>query len=59
MPFEPMGRPMKEYVVLPPETVADPAALSAWFGRAYRYAAHNLPPKLPKEPKLRAAKKGS
>ncbi len=44
-PFEPMpGRPMKEYVALPPSVVAKPAELSRWIGRARDYAA-TLPPK--------------
>jgi TfoX/Sxy family transcriptional regulator of competence genes len=39
-PFEPArGRAMKEYVVLPPEVVADDATLDAWLGRAAAYAA--------------------
>ncbi len=33
-PFEPMpGRPMREYMVMPPETAADPAAAEPWVGR--------------------------
>jgi TfoX/Sxy family transcriptional regulator of competence genes len=42
--FEPMGRGMREYVVLPPAVVADQAQLSAWVARAYGYAA-SLPAK--------------
>jgi TfoX/Sxy family transcriptional regulator of competence genes len=37
-PFEPMGRPMKEYVVVPASVVATPKALSAWIERGHRYA---------------------
>ena len=37
-PFEPMGRPMKEYVVVPASIVATPKALSAWIERGQRYA---------------------
>jgi TfoX/Sxy family transcriptional regulator of competence genes len=44
-PFEPMrGRPMREYLVLPPETAADPAAAEPWLGRALAYV-QELPPK--------------
>lgn len=46
--FEPMaGRPMKEYVAVPPSLVADPAALEPWVARALAYAA-SLPPKATK-----------
>jgi TfoX/Sxy family transcriptional regulator of competence genes len=38
--FEVMpGRPMKEYVQLPPPVLADPAALGAWVERVVAYAA--------------------
>ena len=38
-PFEPMaGRPMKEYVVVPPADVAKPAALAKWIEQARAYA---------------------
>jgi hypothetical protein len=44
-PFEPMaGRPMREYVVVPPAIVADDAALDRWVGRALAYAG-SLPAK--------------
>jgi TfoX/Sxy family transcriptional regulator of competence genes len=44
-PFEPMpGRPMREYLVLPPETAGDPAAAEPWVGRALAYV-QRLPPK--------------
>jgi TfoX/Sxy family transcriptional regulator of competence genes len=34
-PFEPMpGRPMGDYIVLPPKIVADDTALDGWLGRA-------------------------
>ncbi|MFN2520624.1 MAG: TfoX/Sxy family protein [Candidatus Limnocylindria bacterium] len=43
--FEPMaGRPMKEYVVVPPAIVAKPAELRGWVERARANAA-GLPPK--------------
>jgi TfoX/Sxy family transcriptional regulator of competence genes len=37
-PFEPMGRPMKEYVVVPASIVAKPKELGAWVRRGHRYA---------------------
>lgn len=37
-PFEPMGHPMKEYVVIPASTVAKPKDLVVWIERAHRYA---------------------
>lgn len=37
-PFEPMGRPMKEYVVVPASVVAKPKELAAWVERGHRYA---------------------
>jgi TfoX/Sxy family transcriptional regulator of competence genes len=44
-PFEPMaGRPMREYVALPPATIEDAVALEAWVDRAVAYA-RTLPPK--------------
>ncbi len=49
VPFEPMsGRPMKEYVVLPPEVVADPEALRGWVAKAYEYVSENVPAKAPR-----------
>ncbi len=51
--FEPMeGRPMKEYVVLPPAELEDPAALAGRVRQAAEYAA-SLPPKTPKKRKPR------
>lgn len=52
--FEPMpGRPMREYVALPPEIAADVDAARDWMGRA---AAHvrTLPPKEPKARRTRS-----
>jgi hypothetical protein len=49
--FEPMpGRPMREYVTLPPEMAPDVGAIRQWAERA---AAHvrTLPPKAPKRTK--------
>ncbi len=36
-PFEPMGHPMKEYVVVPASIVAKPKQLAAWIERGHRY----------------------
>jgi TfoX/Sxy family transcriptional regulator of competence genes len=61
-PFEPMpGRPMTEYVAVPPSFVRRPAELTRWIARAHRYAA-KLPAKEgpsagAKAPKKAAAKK--
>jgi TfoX/Sxy family transcriptional regulator of competence genes len=51
--FEPMpGRPMREYVALPADVIAEPDAARDWVERA---AAHgrSLPPKQPKARKRR------
>jgi TfoX/Sxy family transcriptional regulator of competence genes len=54
--FEPMpGRPMQEYVVVPPEAMIDPTALPAWLEEALRFGA-SLPVK---EAKPRRARKAS
>jgi TfoX/Sxy family transcriptional regulator of competence genes len=46
--FEPMpGRPMREYLALPAEVVADPGATREWVERAAAYV-RTLPPKPPK-----------
>jgi TfoX/Sxy family transcriptional regulator of competence genes len=37
-PFEPMGHPMKEYVVVPASIVSKPKELGAWIERGHRYA---------------------
>jgi TfoX/Sxy family transcriptional regulator of competence genes len=47
-PFEPMGHPMKEYVVVPASIVAKPKELGAWIDRGHRYAL-TLPAKGPKK----------
>jgi TfoX/Sxy family transcriptional regulator of competence genes len=60
-PFEPMpGRPMTEYVAVPPSFVRRPAELTRWIARAHKYAAR-LPAKegpsaATKAPKKAAAK---
>lgn len=38
IPFEPMGHPMKEYVVVPASMVTKPKDLAAWIQRGHRYA---------------------
>lgn len=46
--FEPMaGRPMREYVALPPDVSADADAARAWFERSALFVA-TIPPKEPK-----------
>ena len=51
--FEPMpGRPMREYVTLPPDVATDPDAARAWVERAATYV-RSLPPKQPKPKKGR------
>ena len=43
--FDPMGgRPMKEYVVIPPALLDDDGAMKSWLRRAADYA-RSLPPK--------------
>jgi TfoX/Sxy family transcriptional regulator of competence genes len=37
-PFEPMGHPMKEYVVVPSSIVSKPKDLGTWIERGHRYA---------------------
>ena len=47
--FEPMaGRPMREYIVVPPAIVGAPAELRRWTGDALEYVA-TLPPKPAKQ----------
>jgi TfoX/Sxy family transcriptional regulator of competence genes len=59
--FEPMpGRPMREYVALPPEVAGDVDAARGWIERAAAYT-RTLPPKAPKArtaSKPRAARRG-
>ena len=47
-PFEPMGHPMKEYVVVPASMATKPKDLNAWIGRGHRYAL-TLPAKTAKK----------
>jgi TfoX/Sxy family transcriptional regulator of competence genes len=48
-PFAPMGRTMREYLVVPRAMHADDALLAAWVERAFEFVAA-MPPKL-KKPK--------
>jgi hypothetical protein len=44
-PFSPMaGRPMRGYALLPPDVVADDAALEPWLERCITFS-RSLPPK--------------
>lgn len=57
--FEPMpGRPMHEYVVVPPALIKDRGKLSAWAAKALEYGS-SLPPKSGKASKKKAASKQS
>jgi TfoX/Sxy family transcriptional regulator of competence genes len=48
LPFEPMpGRPMREYIALPPAVWKDSKSARAWVERSVRYAS-KLPAKKPK-----------
>ena len=53
-PFEPMGRPMTDYVTVPPAIVQEPQRLREWLQRAFEHAAA-LPPKEKKPPKAKKA----
>jgi TfoX/Sxy family transcriptional regulator of competence genes len=56
-PFEPMpGRPMREYVVLPPAWRDDPERIRRWAARALDHA-EELPPKASGGKKKTTAKK--
>ena len=45
-PFEPMpGRPMREYLTVPPAMLESPAELERWVGKAFAYAG-SLPAKV-------------
>ncbi|MFH1887960.1 MAG: TfoX/Sxy family protein [Pseudomonadota bacterium] len=52
-PFEPMGRRMKEYVILTENLCQDPAALVQWLKRSFAFAA-SLPAKEKKPRKKKA-----
>ena len=53
-PFEPMGRPMREYVCIPAAMHDDHAGIETWFAAALAYA-KSLPPKEKKAKAKRAA----
>ena len=54
--FEPMpGRPMREYVAMPPEVAADVDAMRRWIERAAVHV-RTLPPKARKAPKKAKAR---
>lgn len=49
--FEPMkGRPMREYMIVPPQLYEDTATFNPWIGRSIDYVM-SLPPKAPKTKK--------
>lgn len=50
--FMPMGRPMREYLLLPPAFHRDDALFRAWIARAVAYT-RTLPPPAPKKAKAR------
>ena len=53
--FEPMpGRPMREYVVVPPAILKSAPQLNNWLEKALTYT-RSLPPKAPKTSKPRVA----
>lgn len=54
--FAPMGRPMREYMLLPRDIHEDDAALDRWVERAYAFVAA-MPPKV-KTPKAPSVKRG-
>jgi TfoX/Sxy family transcriptional regulator of competence genes len=54
--FEPMpGRPMREYIMLPPKVLADPKAITRWMARALAHV-QAMPPKAKKPAKQPAQK---
>lgn len=47
--FEPiLGRPMREYMVVPPPILKSKTRFNAWLEKSFAYAA-SLPPKVPKK----------
>ncbi len=46
--FAPMGRLMKEYVILPPEILSNKTKLTVWIQKSITYVS-KLPVKLPKK----------
>jgi TfoX/Sxy family transcriptional regulator of competence genes len=55
--FEPMpGRPMREYIAVPPQVMADKKKLAAWVSRALDYGASLKPKSRTSKPKKAATK---
>lgn len=54
-PFAPMGRAMREYLLLPPSVRQDPSQLADWLGRSLAFAAA-IPPKAAKPKRAAKAK---
>jgi TfoX/Sxy family transcriptional regulator of competence genes len=55
-PFGPEGRPMGGYVSAPAAWADEPERIAEWVARAFEEVA-TLPPKAPKPPRSRAARK--
>ncbi len=55
--FAPMGRPMREYMLLPRDMHDDDGALGKWIERAFRFVA-SMPPKV-KRAKAPSTARGS
>ena len=50
--FEPMpGRPMREYVAVPPRVIANQKELTSWVSRAFEYGASLKPKSKTSKPK--------
>jgi TfoX/Sxy family transcriptional regulator of competence genes len=49
-PLDPMGRRMKEYVVIPSSLYDHKEEFDKWLNRSYSYVS-SLPPKIPKSKK--------
>jgi TfoX/Sxy family transcriptional regulator of competence genes len=55
--FEPMpGRPMREYVAVPPRVMANQKELASWVSRALEYGASLKPKSQTKKPKKAGTK---
>lgn len=55
--FEPMpGRPMREYIVVPPSVLQDRSKLSSWVQKALEYGS-SLPAKTGKKPSKKTPRK--
>lgn len=54
--FEPMGRPMKGYVVVPPAIVSNQQQLREWVQRAFEFSG-SLPPKEKKPASAKRSRK--